>query len=71
MVLIFLVFCVVVFGGVRGAHLLVFCVVVFGGGSVVLIFLAFCVVVFGGACGVHLFSFLCCGVWWGPWCSSF
>jgi hypothetical protein len=27
---------------------LVFCVVVFGGGSVVLIFLAFCVVVFGG-----------------------
>ena len=27
---------------------LVFCVVVFGGGSVVLIFLVFCVVVFGG-----------------------
>jgi hypothetical protein len=40
---------------------LVFCVVVFGGGSVVLIFLVFCVVVFGGARGAHLFSFLCCG----------
>ena len=56
-----------------GLIFLVFCVVVFGGGSVVLIFLVFCVVVFGGACGVHLFSFLCCGFWWpwGPWCSSF
>ena len=62
---------------------LVFCVVVFGGpGSVVLIFLVFCVVVFGGVRGAvlwylvgirdaHLFSFLCCGIWWGPWCSSF
>jgi cell division protein FtsW (lipid II flippase) len=40
---------------------LAFCVVVFGGGSVVLIFLAFCVVVFGGVCGAHLFSFLYCG----------
>ena len=38
---------------------LVFCVVVFGGGSVVLIFLVFCVVVFGGVRGAHLFSFLC------------
>ena len=56
-----------------GLIFLVFCVVVFGGGSLVLIFLVFCVVVFGGACGVHLFSFLCCGFWWpwGPWCSSF
>ena len=50
---------------------LVFCVVVFGGGSVLLIFLVFCVVVFGGARGAHLFSFLCCGIWGGPWCSSF
>ena len=52
---------------------LVFCVVVFGGGSVVFIFLVFCVVVFGGGVrGAHLFSFLCCGIWWGgPWCSSF
>jgi hypothetical protein len=51
---------------------LVFCVVVFGGGSVVLIFLVFIVVLFGGARGAHLFSFLCCGIWWGgPWCSSF
>ena len=38
---------------------LVFCVVVFDGGSVVLIFLVFCVVVFGGVRGAHLFSFLC------------
>ena len=51
---------------------LVFCVVVFGGGSVVLIFLVFCVVVFGeGVRGAHLFSFLCCGIWWGSYCSSF
>ena len=71
--LIFLVFCVVVFGGVRGAHLFSFLCCGIWWGSVVLIFLVFCVVVFGGACGVHLFSFLCCGVWWpwGPWCSSF
>ena len=41
---------------------LVFCVVVFGGGSVVLIFLIFCVVVFRGVSGAHLFSFLCCGI---------
>ena len=34
-------------------------------------FLVFCVVVFGGVRGAHLFSFLCCGIWWGPWCSSF
>ena len=50
---------------------LVFFVVVFGGGSVVLILLVFCVVVFGGVRGAHLFRFLCCGIWWGPWCSSF
>jgi hypothetical protein len=41
---------------------LVFCVVVFGGGYMVLIFLVFCVVVFGGARGAHLISFLCCGI---------
>ena len=73
MVLIFLVFCVVVFGG--GSEVLiflVFCVVIFGGGSVVLIFLVFCVVVSGeGVRGAHLFSFLCCGIWWGSYCSSF
>ena len=34
---------------------LVFCLVVFGGGYVVLIFLVFCVVVFGGVRGAHLF----------------
>ena len=45
---------------------LVFCVVVFGGGSVVLIFLVFCVLVFDRIRGAHLFSFLCCGIWWGP-----
>ena len=51
---------------------LVFCVVVFGGGSVVLIFLVFCVVVFGGGSVMLIFfSFLCCSIWWGPWCSSF
>jgi hypothetical protein len=51
---------------------LVFCVVVFGGGSVVLIFLFFYVVIFGGGSAVlNIFSFLCCGIWWGPWCSSF
>ena len=51
---------------------LVFCVVVFGGGSVVFIFLVFCVVIFGGGVrGVHLFSFLCCSIWWDQWCSSF
>jgi hypothetical protein len=32
---------------------LVFCVVVFGGGSVVLIFLGFCVVVFAGVRGAR------------------
>ena len=64
MVLIFLVFCVVVFGG--GSVVLIFlgfCVVVFGGGYVVLIFLGFCVVVFAWVRGAHLFSFLCCGIW--------
>jgi fatty acid desaturase len=55
--LIFLVFCVVVFGG--GSVVLIFlgfCVVVFGGGSVLLIFLVFCVVVFSGVRCAHLFS---------------
>jgi hypothetical protein len=50
---------------------LVFCVVVFGGGSVVLIFLVFCGVVFAGVRGAHLFSFLCFSIWWDLWCSSF
>ena len=51
---------------------LVFCVVVFGGGSVVLIFLVFCVVgIWWWVRGAHLFSFLCCSICWGPWCSSF
>ena len=50
---------------------LVFCVVVFGGGSVGLIFLVFCVVLFGGDRGAQLFSFLCCSIWWDPWWSSF
>ena len=70
--LIFLVFCVVVFGG--GSVVLIFLVSVFWYlmGSVVLIFLVFCVVVFGGVFSSHLVSFLCCGIWWGgPWCSSF
>jgi hypothetical protein len=54
MVLIFLVFCVVVFAG-RYVVLIFFasCVVVFGGGSVVLLFLAFCVVVFDEHHGPH------------------
>jgi hypothetical protein len=56
-VLIFLVFCVVVFGGGSVVLIfLVFCVVVFGGGSAVLTFLVFCFVVFGGVRGAHLFS---------------
>ena len=50
---------------------LVFYVVIFGGGFAVLIFLVFSVVVFGGVRGAHLFGFLCCSIWWGPWCSSF
>ena len=55
MVLIFLVFSVVVFGGFRGAHLFSF--LVCG--------------IWWWVRGAHLFSFLCCGIWWGPWCSSF
>jgi hypothetical protein len=51
---------------------LVFCVVVFGGRYVVLNFFVSCVVVFGGGVrGAHLFNFLCCGIWWGPCSSSF
>ena len=59
--LIFLVFCVVVFGG--GPVVLIFLVFLCCGiwwGSAVLIFLVFCVVVFGGVRVVNLFSFLCC-----------
>jgi len=39
-------------------------------GSVLFIFLVFCVVVFCGFRVAHLFSFLCCGFWWVPCCSS-
>ena len=64
MVLIFLVFCVVIFDGWSVVLIfLVFCVVVFGGGSVVLIFLAFCVVFSVKVRAAHLFSFLCCSIW--------
>jgi hypothetical protein len=56
---IVLVFCVVVFGGVRVVHLFSFLCCVFGG-SVLFIVLVFCVVVFGGIRVVHRFSFLCC-----------
>ena len=63
MVLIFLFFCVVVFGGVRGAHHFSFLCCSIWWGSVVLILLVFCVVVFGGARGANIFSFLCCGIW--------
>ena len=58
MVFIFLVFCVVVFGGGSVVHHLfsfLCCVFCIWWGSVVLIFLVFCVVIFDG----------------GPWCSSF
>ena len=54
-VLIFLVFCVVVFGGAGSAHLFSFTVLWYLVGPVVLNLLAFCVVVFGG----------------GLWCSPF
>ena len=52
---------------------LVFCVVIFGGGSVVLIFLVFGVVVSGeGVRGAHLFRFsVLWYLVGGPWCSSF
>ena len=72
MVLIFLVFCVVVFGEVRGAHLFSFLCCVFSGGSVVLIFLVFCVVVFDGGSVVFIFLVFCVVVFGGDtWCSSF
>jgi hypothetical protein len=48
-VLIFLVFCVVVFGGVRGAQLFRF----------------LCCSIWWRVRGAHLFSFVCCGIWWG------
>ena len=47
--LIFLVFCVVIFGGARGAHLFSF----------------LCCSIWWWDRGAHLFSFLCCGIWWG------
>ena len=47
--LIFLVFCVIIFGGARGAHLFSF----------------LCCGIWCWVRGAHLFSFLCCGIWWG------
>ena len=72
MVLIFLVFCVVVFGGISGAHLFSFlCCSIWWVVRCAHLFI-FCVVVFGGGSVMLIFfSFLCCGIWWGPWCSSF
>ena len=71
-VLIFLVFSVVVFGGFRGAHLFSFlCCSIWWGPCGAHIFSFLCC---GICCWVriaHLFSLLCCGIWWGPWCSSF
>jgi hypothetical protein len=69
--LILLVFCVVVFGGVRVAHPFSFLCCGFLVGSVLLILFVFYVVVFGGFCVAHLFSFLCCCFWWVLCCSSF
>ena len=59
MLLIFLVFCVVFFGGSVLLIFLVFCVVVFGGIRVAHVFSFLCC----GFCGIrvaHVFSFLCC-----------
>ena len=53
--LIFLVFCVVVFGAVRGAFFFSF----------------LCCGIWWWVRGAHLFSLLCSGICWGPWCSSF
>ena len=49
MVLIFLVFFVVVFGGARDAHLFNF----------------LCCSIWWWVRGAYHFSFLCCGIWWG------
>ena len=68
--LVALVFCVEFLVGSVLLIILVFCVV-FLVGSVLLIILVFCVVVFGGIRVAHRFSFLCCGFWWDPCCSSF
>jgi hypothetical protein len=67
---IVLVFCVVFLVVSVLFIVLVFCVV-FLVVSVLFIVLVFCVVVFGGIRVVHRFSFLCCGFWWYPCCSSF
>ena len=60
MVFIFLVFCVVVFGGhgVRGAHPFSFLCCEYLVCSVLFIFLVFCVVVFGGGSVVLIFLVL-------------
>ena len=79
MLLIFLVFCVVFFDGVRVAHLFSFLCCVFWWGTccssfkfsvlcflvgyMLLIFLVFCVVFFGEVHVAHLLSFLCCVLW--------
>ena len=63
--LIFLVFCVVVFGGARGAHLFSFLCCSIWWGSVVLIFLVFCVVVFVGGSVVLIFLVFCVVVFGG------
>ena len=69
--LIFLVFCVVIFGGVPVVDLFIFLCCVFLAGFVSLIFSVFCVVFFGGVRVVDLFSFLCCVLWRGSCRSSF
>jgi hypothetical protein len=64
-VLIFLVFSVVVFGGVRCAHLFSFLCCGIWRGSVVLIFLVFSVVVFGEGSVVLIFLVFCVVVFGG------
>ena len=71
MLIIFLDFYVVFYGGVSVAHLFRFLVLCFMVGSVLLIFLDFYVVFYGGVSVAHLFRFLCCVLWWGQCCSSF
>ena len=71
MLLIFLDFYVVFYGGVSVAHLFRFLCCVLWWGPVLLIFLDFCVVFYGGVSVAHLFRFLCCVLWWGQCCSSF
>ena len=67
MLLCFLVFCVVVFGGVRVARSLVLYI------CFVDRCLFFCIFSFGHCvvCPFVFFSFLCCGICWGPCCFVF